>query len=135
MPIDYAVLATEIALPAYAGQTDQGIADLLNAPNAAIQIGRIVTADEVMKVIPAGAWGSLSAVQREKLDQLLRLPKIEMGDVVIQGHFSEIFPNGSVNTALTALRTRNGSRAEQLFGAGTTITSGTVTEAKARAGM
>ena len=145
MAIDHAVLATEVQLPAYdalrAAGNDQGIADALNAVQAGITIRRAdVSSEELweaiqvsdMTALPGNPTAAQLSVERRQLAWLSGLPSIPrlrlLNDNGTNAPAAEnllaIFPNGSgTRTRIVALASRQGSRAEELFGAGTRIGS------------
>lgn len=136
--MDYVALHTELTTdpngygyaPLIAIGNDAGLADLLNQPRAAISIARPdVTPLEVLEAIKVTDFVSnanvLYASWFESLTQFasLRILKADGTDTRVMTNLMSILSNGSASeTRLRALASRQGSRAEQLFGPGATVT-------------
>lgn len=150
MAIDYAALATEVQLPAYAALraagNDQGIADALNAVQAGITIRRqdiapreVLAAIDLRDLIanPAQvANAALAASWFESVTQgeaTIQLSNPDGTDSLLKDNLDRLLgnTNGS-QTRFNAVARRDGSRAEQLFGAGTTIGNADVARALGR---
>lgn len=144
MPINYAALATEIntdpltlgyATPKAAGN-DQAIAILLNAvgAGASYQVNREAIPVALLFVnIDATEFLALSDIKLQQLQAVLAAVSIDLNDASTRAILIGIFGNPSVTrTNLTAILKRQGSRAEVLFGRGTTITSNDVARALGR---
>jgi hypothetical protein len=143
MAINYPALKTELLLAAYNTPRNAGdhlgCAALLNAVSGGITIRRsdlspadiysqIDTAD--MIALPGSPTAAQLSDERRKIGWLtgiasvsgVRLQNDNGTDTPITTMAKAIFTNGSGTlTRLNALATRNGSRAEQLFGAGTVV--------------
>lgn len=156
MPIDYAALRTEILTDPNAygyaehrtSGNDQAIADLLNLKRATIQIPRAdISPREIweqldMADMPALANNPSSGQQSQErrdlawLQGLTGLAQISLvnpngTDTLVRTMFGRLFPAGTgTRTRLLALSTRQGSRAEQLFGAGTFVGNLDVAQAR-----
>ena len=151
MAIDYAALKTELLTSAYdvprnAGN-DTGCAALINAVSGGITIRRAdLTAPEIwaqidtadMIALPGNPTAAQLSDERRKLAWLtgiaavsgVRLQNDNGTDTPVTTMAKSIFTNGSATlTRLNALATRNGSRAEQLFGAGTQVSAADVAKA------
>ena len=115
---------------AQAGNTFQQV-DLLNE-----DIGAAVTVPtedlnipDIAAVIDATEYGALSDYDKEWVKMFINQP-VEIGLKQFQAKFLSLFGNGSATrTAALALKDKTGSRAEELFGAGTRITRGDLLEA------
>lgn len=131
MAIDYQALRNEIqndptaigfAAMVTAGDTG-AIADALNLSRVAINITRdVVPSYEVFDAIVPSEWAALSSQEKNRIQLIL-----SMGQVLVKGTntrqaFLDAFSAGTTTrTNLAALQTRKGSRLEQLFGAGSSI--------------
>lgn len=150
MAIDYAALATELALPAYAALraagNDQGIADLLNTRVGTITIRRqdiapreVLMAIDLRDLIASPAQvnnQTLAASWFESVTQgeaTIQLSNADGTDSLLKDNIDRLLgnTNGS-QTRLNAVARRDGSRAEQLFGAGTSLDSLDVARALGR---
>lgn len=147
MPINYTALKTELTTdprgygyaPLVTAGNDTGLADMLNLVRAAISIKRAdVLPSEILQVLsmtdmPALANNPSSGQQSQErrdlawlecltnLDQI-RLLNDDGTDTQIRANLARMFPAGTgTRTRLLALETRAGSRAEELFGAGTAV--------------
>jgi hypothetical protein len=132
MAIDYAALKSEIQAdptilgyaPFVTAGSDIGVAGLLNATRAGISVFRNdLGVREVINAIDATNFASLTQIQVSKLMLLFTsTPTIDATNANTRTIFLGIFSGmtATVN-ALTALASRTGSRAEQLFGAGTVV--------------
>lgn len=151
MAIDYAALKTELLTATYAtprnAGSDQGCADLINAPSASIPIRRgDVASDDISNAIVVADYtvlpGTPSVAQLSTERRLLawitgvmavgtvRLLNTDGTDAPAITNFKAMFAAGTGTlTRLTALASRNGSRAEQLFGVNTFITAADVAKA------
>lgn len=132
MTIDYAALNTEITIdPESLGYAflitdgnDQGIADLLNAVSSSWPIERdLIEAYEVIDATDAGDWTALTAAERVRYQTITGAGQINVKSTNVRAAFGAMFGAGTTTRAnLLALQSRNGSRAEILFGSGTRIT-------------
>jgi hypothetical protein len=140
MAIDYTALASEINndplslgyATHVASGNDIAIAELLNniLSNNPVNTGRI-NAEVFKRCIPLAAFTSLTQAQREWVNLISATDYIDLNDSQIKNGLTGtngLFPNTSTGSALTARNeinnasTRNGSRAETLFGVNTFIT-------------
>lgn len=154
MPINFAELNTELttdpttlgyATPRAAGN-DQALTDALNLVRAAITIRRanipvkdiweaITVAD--MTALPGTPNATQLSTERRQLAWLSGLPAIgsvrlqnaDGSDTSIMTNLAAIFPASGTRTRLLALASRTGSRAEQLFGVDTVVTTTDVARA------
>jgi len=151
MPIDYAVLKTEIQTDpntlGYAGKGDQNIADILNNPKIATLSRGIVPASQFygdlanlsvpykVKLVPdnaspvevsAGVFVPIAAV-KQAVDDLKYSMEVNTAAPSVQGLLGASVLFGALSQAeMTDLIMRKGSRAEALFGAGTFISNNDV---------
>lgn len=138
MAIDYAVLKTELNTdPNGYGYADaiaigdmRVLADKLNQTRAAISIPRPdVTPMEILEAIRVTDFianaSVLYASWFESLTQFasVRILKVDGSDTRVMTNLMTLLTNGSQSEVrLRALASRQGSRAEQLFGPGTVVT-------------
>lgn len=117
---------------------DQVIADLLNDPANGAPIFRLaVSPQEIVSSIPIGEYRTYSQAERDWLRTLLGHGgsalvggTIDASDNVVRGNLLALMPAGSVaRDNLIAKVQRQGSRAEVLWGEGTTVTVSNVGEA------
>jgi len=136
MAVDLAALKTEI-------QTDptgiygsvspghtQGFADAINERKVSIQMDNFVSAFQIVEAVVPGEYPSVGADQFKRdmwRDIIVSVTGGERGTINanatnLKAKVLTIFAVGTTRTNLAALQTRDGSRAEQLFGLNTTIT-------------
>lgn len=137
MAIDYAVLRTEMETdpngygyaPLLAAGADQALADMLNEVRASIDIKRAdISSGEVFHAIALGDlksnpnsfeaqwWGALL-----NRSDAIRLVNEDGTATPVRANVLQVVTGSTSRTRLAALETRKGSRAEQLFGAGTSV--------------
>ena len=121
MALDLVALATELTTdPTGLGYniSDPVVTHgILNLIRTAIQISEGVI--DSRRVVESTVFAELEAVSAEKQRLYLALTgtgEINVDSANVVAGFAQIFPAGSTRTALNALRTRDGSRAEELFG-------------------
>lgn len=109
--------ALGLAAPFAAGSLNS-VAALLNATKAAIRVDRdYVASYEVFEAIVSSEWTALSAANKQLLQTLLACNPVYAKGPNTRAAFLAIFAAGTATrTNLAALQTRDGSRAEQLFG-------------------
>lgn len=139
MPIDHAALKSEIQndpvvigyAPLVAAGNDAGIADLLNQVRVGTSITRsYVPIEDVLAAIVASEFDALLATDKAKVDQFVRGPRIKTSSANMRTTMAGLFGAATTTRAnLIALATRNGSRAEQLWGEGTSVTHSDVARA------
>jgi hypothetical protein len=142
-----AELATEIqndpTSRGYAAQialrSDQGVANLLNEVLATISIKRSdISPDQVLENITVSDFKVLTVAQGAYFQSLMNRTKLRLQtdagvDTGIKTSLVAMLNNtGGTLTRLGALQTRNGSRAEQLWGEGTMISASDVARALGR---
>lgn len=139
MPIDYTQLRTEIQTDptalGYAAHvtsgSDTAIADILNAVRTGINIGRdIIPSYEIWEAIVPSEWNALLATQQTMIGYILGMGQVNVKGTNTRAAFANAFGAGTTTRGnLVALQDRKGSRAEQLFGAGTVVTHDDVAKA------
>lgn len=130
--IDAAALTAEIQndpttlgyAPFVAAGNDQAIADLLNTLRVGISVNRdTVTGNEFLAAVVLSDYTALvDADSKAWVKSLASMATIDVKNANIRAIVAGMFPGGSATRAnLVALQTRQGSRAEQLFGAGNSV--------------
>lgn len=111
--MDLAKLKTELALPAYAGLSDEAAADAMNRPDK--QPDRdSVTSMELMGALDEGEYNSLVARSKTYWGLLLQAGGVAVTPIVKQ-QLAALFGQGTTTRAnLLALLKRTGSRADEL---------------------
>ena len=138
--MDYLVLKEEFTTDpqAYGYATywtngqDWKLADLINQVRDVILVDReIVPAYEIFEAVVPAEWAALSGQEKERIRLVL-----SMGQVLVKGSntrkaFQSVFDVGTTTrTNILALFTRKGSRAEQLFGSGISVSWDDVSKAR-----
>lgn len=126
MSINLAALKTELQTDptslgyasSMASGTDWALADLLNAVRQTIDIDRgVIPSYEIINATAVAEWTALSAAEKQRYQTLTGAGQVDSANVNVRASFNQMFAGGTATrTALTALLTRKGSRAEQLFG-------------------
>ena len=124
MSIDYVALKAEMTNDptglGFAADThgdDQFRADLLNAVRATIDISRtVIPSYEIINATVMSEWTALSAANKQLYQTLTGAGEVDASNPNVRTAFTTMFAAGATRTALAALQTRKGSRAEQLFG-------------------
>jgi hypothetical protein len=141
MPINYTQLKTELQNDpnayGYAQYTtsgnDEALAALLNQVRGGISVFVSVSLTQIVSCITALAeFNALTAIQLQRLQFIAVNGYIDTSSVAMRTIVSDIFSTASQATKnnLAAASQRNGSRAEQLFGTGTTIAHTDVAKAR-----
>ena len=130
--MDYVALKSELQTDptslgyaaAIASGSDNILANLINAVSQSININRAtVTNVEVFNAIDATDYAGLTSAKKSDLQLVLTPDTVTVNNANVRTILASIFGAGSATrTALLALQTRKGSRAEQLFGAGVFVT-------------
>ena len=117
--------------PLIAGGNHTGCADALNLVRAGISIARdLVQAHEIFEQIVPAEWVSLVATERERINQILSMGWVNVSGANTRAAFQAAFGAGTTTRAnLLAYLTRQGSRAEQLFGSGVQISHDQIAQA------
>ncbi len=131
--MDYVALKSELQTDpttlgyaaAIASGSDNILANLLNAVSQSININRTtVPNSEIFNAIDATDYAGLAAAKKTDLQLVLTPDVITITNANVRTILASIFGAGSATrTALLALQTRKGSRAEQLFGSGVFVTA------------
>ncbi len=93
---------------------------LLNETHAADQVDRgIVPSHEVITATDAVEWAALSAAEKGRYDTITGAGEVDASATNVRDAFAAMFGGGTATrAALLAIGTRDGSRAEVLFGTG-----------------
>lgn len=102
------------------GGNHDGIVALINAPIASVQIDQTwVSTEDFMAAIVGSEFNALTTAANGKLQSIITPPRVNLRSPGIRAMVGAIFTAtgaGTTRAALGALQTRNGSRAEGLFG-------------------
>ena len=108
----------------YTAGNDGAVAVLLNTRSAAAgTVARepMLTQDFI-EHFDQTEWNTMSTADATKLALLLSSQFVKVGNATVRGLLKALWPaNGPTRAAIDALATRPASRAEVLFGAGTTV--------------
>jgi len=109
--------------PMLAGGQDSTVADAMNAVRQSIDINRgVIPSYEIVNATTPAEWTALSAAEKQRYQTLTGAGQVDSGNANVRAAFQAMFAAGTATrTALTALLTRKGSRAEQLWGAGVAV--------------
>ncbi len=119
-----------------AAGSDQAIADVLNLSRVGITVDRNdIRAKELQGAVVTAEYLALAQPQRDLWQALLTIAPLDAGDANTKASVAAVFSAGPTRTALVALATRQGSRAEQLWGTGTTVSAISVSRALGRPGV
>lgn len=101
------------------------IVALLNEVQAGISVFRgVIPSHEIVDATDPGEWGALSAAERTRYQTITGAGQVNTASANVRSAFLAMFAVGTTTrAALTALATRPGSRAEQLFGVGVVVTA------------
>jgi hypothetical protein len=132
-----AELTTDPASLGYApfvtNQDDNALSDLLNTARGGggFQVARDpVGGDELFEQVDPTDFSVLTTTQLAQLQVLLTLRRLDMRRPAIRTILAGIFPTGAATrAAFTAFLTRNGSRAEVLWGPGKIVTTNEIDQA------
>jgi hypothetical protein len=124
--MDYATLKAELladplglgyAAPWVEG-SDWQLADLLNAVRPSIAVDRgVIPSYEIINATVPAEWASLSAAEKQRYQTLTGAGQVDSAHANVRAAFLAMFAAGTATrTALAALASRPGSRAEQLLG-------------------
>ena len=129
--MDYAALKLELTTDpaaigyaaAWAEGSDWKCADLLNAVRQTIDVDRgVIPSYEIINATVPGEWTTLSVAERQRFQILTGAGQVDSGNANVRAMFQAMFGAGTTTrTALVALLTRKGSRAEQVFGQGVSM--------------
>lgn len=141
MAIDYTQLKSEIEndpqtlglkVDATTWKENAIIADILNdlsAYSVSINVSSIASKDIREAIVPSD-WASLSAAQRDILIFHTAGDNVNPNNPNVRNAFIDAFSGTTTINNLSALETRPGTRAEDLFGEGTVITHTDVAKAR-----
>lgn len=139
MPINFANLATEINTDpkalGYAGKSDYAIALILNTVGASAEtvIRAYTDTTEIVAGVVRAEFDALTAAAKSFLvDVVLKAPKVKTGDANIRTGLGAIFPAGTSRNNLIAAASKSATRAEVLFGEGTSVSDADVAKALGR---
>ncbi len=124
--IDYVALKAELdndpAARGYAGTQDAEAAVLLNEIQSGLTINRTTASTrEIREAVEVGDWTSRSDAQRAAMMFLTGGEALNPNHANIIAAFQAIFTATTTLTNLATLQTRDGSRAEELWGDGVVI--------------
>lgn len=126
-------LKTEVTTdPETLGYTGDDVADadLLNG-GVTRQVQReTVSSREVVEAIIPGDWTGIADATRQHLLLALGLDQINVKAPNIRSLFQTAFQSTNTLTALQALQNRDGTRAEELFGVGVSVTPSEIANAR-----
>lgn len=110
--------------------TPASLINLVRA-GAAYQVDReLIPAHMLFASVDATEFAALTTLQLTQLSAILASGQIDLSKANIRTMLSAIFPSGGpTRTALIALAKRQGSRAEVLFGPGTTLSNQHISQA------
>jgi len=136
MAIDLVALNTEITTdptgrgyaPFVSSGHTQGVADLLNEKQSAIRMDNFVTGTQLLEAVVTTDYPTTSAEQdkrdlwRDVLAAVISEGTINANATRIKTHVLQVFSGAATRSNLAALQTRDGSRAEVLFGRDSVVT-------------
>lgn len=141
MAINYQQLKTELQTDplslgygaAIAAGNSTAVAALINQVRPSIQINRrAVSVEDFLEAIDPTEYAGLTQTQLLRLILLTQQPIVPIRGAQVRQLIRDIFPNGGpTRNSMVALRTRTGSRAEELFGEGESVSSTDVSVALA----
>jgi hypothetical protein len=101
------------------------IMELLNAPRIGVSVFRgVISSYEIINATDPAEWAALTAAEKQRYQMLTGAGQVDVSNANVRGAFAAMFGAGTVTrTALVALASRPGSRAEELWGAGTAPTA------------
>lgn len=112
--MNYQILATELALPAYSGLTDQAAADLLNANNIAVDVDTVGGVD-IFEATTQADYAALTANQKNLYHAIIAMENIRVKGSNTRAALLAMFGVGTqTRTNLSALQTTMISRATQI---------------------
>lgn len=107
--------------PLVTAGNDAGVAAALNAINTAVD-RTTVASHLVFECIVPAEWAALTAAEKQRIQTILGMGEINLKGTNTRASLAAAFGAGTATrTALLALQSRPGSRAEQVWGAGTII--------------
>lgn len=108
-----------------------GIADALNLRRATISVFRDdIQSWEMAAALVKTDWDALSVGDKQLFAAMLAVGRIDATSASLRTIMTSMFPGGSATLAnLAALASRQGSRAEQLWGTGASVSAANVSAA------
>ena len=138
-PVVIAALTTEIntdptslgLVALKASGSHAGIADALNLRRATISVFRDnIESWEIAAALVKTDWDALSAGDKQLFAALLAAGRIDATSASMRTIMTSMFPGGSVTlTNLAGVASRQGSRSEQLWGTGASVSPADVSAA------
>lgn len=131
-PQQLAELKTELDLPAYAGKTAAERVAMINAPKQGVTFDQIVPKATVMAVLTTAMFKVAALPEPGKtawLQIMANIRSLDIGINPLDPSVAAMLAKGVVDQVITAeekaalesLGTRTGSRAEELWGEGTSV--------------
>lgn len=131
-PQQLAQLKTEMELPAYAGKTAAERVAMINAPKQGVTFDQIVPKATVMAVLTTAMFKVAALPEPGKtawLQIMANIRSLDIGINPLDPSVAAMLAKGVVDQVITAeekaalesLGTRTGSRAEELWGEGTSV--------------
>lgn len=137
--MDYTALKNELQTDptalGYAASIAAGafspVVTLLNTVRGTILIDRdLIESYEIINATVPTEWAALSAAEKQRYQTVTGAGKVDCRNANVRATFQAMFGVGTTTRAnLTALLTRQGSRAEQLFGAGAFVSAEDIAKA------
>lgn len=107
--MNYQILATELALPAYAGLSDQAAADAINAKTVAVDVTATTGAD-ILEATTTGDYGALTTEQRNLWRSLIVMQNLHLDRPNTRAILGSLFGAGTqTRTNLLALQATTAS--------------------------
>ena len=108
-------LATDPVAMGYSGKTTDQIVTLINDPTKRTIDRTIVPAYEVINATVPAEWAALTADEKTRYSTLTGAGALDVTNANVRAAFAAMFGAGTTTrTALVALQTRTGSRADEL---------------------
>ncbi len=131
-PSQLAQLEIELSLPAYAGKTAAERVAMINAPKQGVTFDQIVPKATVMAVLTTAMFKVAALPEPGKtawLQIMANIRSLDIGINPLDPSVAAMLAKGVVDQVITAeekaalesLGTRTGSRAEELWGEGTSV--------------
>ena len=109
--------------PFIAAGSDSEIVEAVNRIRATISVFRDdVAASELLAALVKTDWNGLAAGDKQLFQAVVSAQRLDMTSAALRGTLIALFPAGSATrTNLTAAASREGSRAEKLWGLGASV--------------
>jgi len=107
------------------------IVALLTAARAGVTVFRgVIPAYEVINATVTAEWTTLTAAEKQRYQTITGAGQVDTANANVRAAFLAMFAAGTATrTALVALASRPGSRAEELWGAGVVVSAEDVARA------